>query len=163
MRFKCTCCDQWHEGIPALAAEAPLYYYSVPENERDQRCKLTANTCVVDEDSFFVRGCLEIPIQGSDETFEWGVWVSLSAENFEIFTSLLQAEHRSQYGPYFGWLSAGIAGYPDTENLKAKAHLRDHGIRPYIELEPTDHPLAIEQRDGISIDRLAEICSPYLH
>lgn len=82
LRFKCTCCDQWHEGIPALSAEAPLYYYYVPENERDQRCRLTTETCVVDEDSYFVRGCLEIPIQGSDEKFEWGVWVSLSAENF---------------------------------------------------------------------------------
>jgi hypothetical protein len=163
MRFKCNFCDQWHEGIPALSAEAPLYYYSVPENERERRCRLTADTCVVDEKYFFVKGCLEIPIQGSDDRFEWGAWVSLSTENFAVFTGLLRTESRSRFGPYFGWLSAAIAGYPDTENLKTKVHLRDNGIRPFIELEPTDHPLAIEQRSGISIGRLAEICSPYLH
>jgi hypothetical protein len=29
--------------------------------------------------------------------------------------------------------------------------------RPYIELEPTDHPLAVEQRTGITLDRLLEL------
>jgi hypothetical protein len=53
--------------------------------------------------------------------------------------------------------------YPDAEALKTTAHLRDDGVRPYIELQPTDHPLAIEQRDGISVDRLAEIYAAYTH
>jgi hypothetical protein len=42
-------------------------------------------------------------------------------------------------------------------------HLRDHGLRPYIELEPTEHPLAIEQQSGISAERVAELLSLYLH
>jgi len=29
--------------------------------------------------------------------------------------------------------------------------------RPFIELEPTDHPLAVEQRSGITFDRLLEL------
>jgi hypothetical protein len=33
------------------------------------------------------------------------------------------------------------------------------GNRPSIELEPTDHALAIEQRQGISIKRVEEIAS----
>ncbi len=31
------------------------------------------------------------------------------------------------------------------------------GIRPSIELEPTDHPLAKEQRDGITWERVLQI------
>ena len=43
-------------------------------------------------------------------------------------------------------------------------HLRDDGVRPYIELEPTDHPLAVEQRsNGITVDRVAEILAYYEH
>jgi hypothetical protein len=38
-------------------------------------------------------------------------------------------------------------------------HLRSGGRRPAIELEPTDHPLAIEQREGISIARVEEIAA----
>jgi hypothetical protein len=36
-------------------------------------------------------------------------------------------------------------------------HLRNNGIRPRIVLEQTDHPLSIEQYDGISIDRALEL------
>jgi len=53
--------------------------------------------------------------------------------------------------------------YPSTENLKTRVHLRDNGVRPYIELEATDHPLAVEQRNGIAADRVAEIYAHYEH
>ena len=36
-------------------------------------------------------------------------------------------------------------------------HLRDDFQRPLVELEPTEHPLAVEQRDGMSVERAAEI------
>ena len=41
-------------------------------------------------------------------------------------------------------------------------HFRGDGLRPAIELEPTDHPLAVDQRDGISLDRAWEIVHRYL-
>lgn len=47
--------------------------------------------------------------------------------------------------------------------MKTMVHLRDNGIRPFIELEPTDHPLAVEQREGITVERLAEIYSLIMH
>ncbi len=162
-RFRCTDCDEWHEGMPSFGASAPLYYYSVPEAERSARCELTADTCVVDREFFFVRGCIDIPVHGVDEPFSWGAWVSLARHNFEELVSLLNRTDRSTYGPYFGWLSADFKVYPAAENLKTYAHLRNNGIRPFIELEPTDHPLAIEQREGITADRVAEIYAAYMH
>jgi len=66
-------------------------------------------------------------------------------------------------GPFFGWLNAWLKPYPETMNLKARVHLRDRGIRPSIELEPTDHPLALEQRNGISVDPVAEIYATMMH
>ena len=50
-----------------------------------------------------------------------------------------------------------VPDYPDTLNLKTMVYLRNDGVRPSIELEPTDHPLAVEQREGISMTRVAEI------
>jgi len=163
VRFKCESCNEWHEGVPSLDAPAPMYYHYVPAEERSQRCELTADTCIVDGEHFFVRGCIEIPVHGEPEIFQWGVWTSLSEHNFEEFVQLLDRDKRSEFGPYFGWLSANFIVYPDAENLKTHVHLRDHGIRPYVELEPTNHPLAIEQRDGISVERLTQILSAYSH
>jgi hypothetical protein len=162
LRFKCAGCDEWHDGVPGFAADAPLYFYSVPPAERAARCELTNDTCIVDEEAFFARGCIEIPIARETDPFIWGVWVSLSKPSFEAFKASLGLSRRSDIGPFFGWLSAEFLVYPPSENLKTKLHLRDAGLRPWIELEPTDHPLAVEQREGISPDRVAEIYAAYI-
>ena len=116
---------------------------------------------MIDRTSFFVRGCasIEIPVHGADEPLIWGVWVSLSEMSFKTWLKVFEQEHRSHVGPFFGWLNAWLKPYPDTANLKSRVHLRNHGLRPIIELEPTDtdHPLALEQRNGISVHRVAEI------
>ncbi|WP_438820849.1 DUF2199 domain-containing protein [Bacillus hominis] len=46
---------------------------------------------------------------------------------------------------------------PDTVSLKTMVHTREVGYKPYIELELTDHPLSIEQKNGIKLDRIREI------
>jgi len=110
-----------------------------------------------------VRGCIEIPVFGNEDPFIWGVWVSLSESSFMEFKQLLEMEERESYGPYFGWLNASIPMYPETENLKTMLHIRNNGIRPYIELETTDHPLSLEQKNGITIERVSEIYAAIAH
>ena len=112
---------------------------------------------MIDRSSFFVRGCLEIPVRDAAEPLIWGVWVSLSEKSFIALRNVFADQYRSHVGPFFGWLNSWLKPYPDTMDLKTRVHLRDHRIRPWIELEPTDHPLAVEQRVGISVDRVAEI------
>ena len=162
-RFKCSACGEWHKGMPGFGADAPLHFYGIPEAELKSRCELTTDTCVIDGNFFYVRGCIEIPVEGEDAPFVWGAWVSLSEESFETFLASLTMKKRSHIGPFFGWLSAEFLVYPTSENLKTMLHLRDDGIRPFIELEPTEHPLAVEQRTGISVDRVAEIYATYMH
>ena len=161
--FRCASCDEIHEGMPTFGASAPLSYYEIPEGERATRCVLGSDDCVIDDKWFFVRGCLEILVIGEADPFVWGVWVSLSEQSYVEWAKHYDEVSRAHIGPYFGWLSAWISPYPDTVNLKAMVHIRDNGIRPYIELEPTDHPLAIEQRAGISVQRVAELYALMMH
>lgn len=161
--FLCTSCGLVHRGMPAFGADAPLSYYAVPREERATRCALTADSCVIDRNSYFVRGCIEIPVKGEEDPFSWGVWVSLSEANYKEWLDFHSEEKRSHKGPYFGWLNASLKPYPKTMNLKTRVHLRNGGIRPLIELEPTDHPLAVEQREGISGTRLAELYALMMH
>ncbi len=163
MEFKCACCDEIIEGIPTFGWKYPISYLDVPEEKREEDVFLTEDLCVIADKWFFVRGCVEIPVIGHEDPFIWGAWVSLSEDNFMEFQELLEIEERSHYGPYFGWLSASIEIYPETENLKTMVHIRDNGDRPYIELEPTDHPLSLEQQNGITLDRVAEIYANRVH
>jgi hypothetical protein len=127
----------------------------VPE---EKRTELTEDFCVIDEQHFFIRGHIEIPIIDSHEKFIWSVWASLSAENFLKSNELLLVEGREEEAPYFGWLSTELSIYPITTlTLKTGVHTQEVGAVPLIELEETDHPLAVEQREGITLERVKEI------
>jgi hypothetical protein len=161
--FTCATCGDEHVGMPTFGADAPVSYYAVPEGQRASRCNLGSDDCVIDGRYFFVRGCIEIPVHGHADPFIWGVWVSLSEHSFRKWIEVFGDNRRSHVGPFFGWLDAWLKPYPDTVNLKTMVHLRDHGARPLIELEPTDHPLSVEQRTGISVERVAELFSVTMH
>jgi len=163
LRFECSSCGEVHEGMPDVAFEAPYYYYTVPAAERDARCDLGSDLCSIDDEQFFIRGCLEIPVIGRDEVFSWGAWCSVSRENYARYVESWGDPMQSHRGPFFGWLSVALPTYPDTLLLKVMAHLRDHGVRPCFELEPTEHPLAVDQRRGISRERLQAIYEASLH
>lgn len=161
--FTCAACGEIHEGIPSYAALAPLSYEQVPANERDARCELGSDDCVIDGSTFFVRGCIDIPVHGEAEPFVWGVWVSLSEASFMAWGESFELDRRSHIGPFYGWLNTSLSLYPNTINLKTRVRLRDGFVRPSIELEQNGHPLAIEQRDGISRERLAGIITLMMH
>ncbi|WP_435975357.1 DUF2199 domain-containing protein [Streptomyces sp. Qhu_M48] len=127
-------------------------------------CLLSSDQCVVQAQHYFVKGLIEIPVIGSDEVFSWGVWVSLSRDNFSRAADLWDRPGREAEDPYFGWLTTDLPVYPPTTlNLKTHLHTRPVGERPCVELEPTDHPLAVEQRTGITLDRVREIAAAVFH
>jgi len=158
--WACRCCGKQFYTLPLdFACAAPDHWFGLPEAERDARGKLDSDVCIIDNTDIFVRGCLEIPIAGSGEKFIWGVWVSVSRQSFDRVVELWDAAIIENEPPLFGWLCNNIRTYPPTLGLKTHLHLRGEGIRPAIELEPTDHPLAKEQREGISIERVEEIAA----
>jgi len=122
--FRCSSCSEIHRGMPSFGAHAPLSYYEIPVEQRDTRCRLGSDECVIDESSYFVRGCIELPVHGESEPFVWGVWVSLSEASFRAWLECFDTERRSHIGPFFGWLNAWLKPYPDTVNLKTRAPSR---------------------------------------
>ena len=95
--------------------------------------------------------------------FVWGVWVSLSEKNFRRYLDLWDDDRCADEPPYFGWFCSRLPGYPDTLHLKTHVHTREVGRQPRVELEPTDHPLAVEQRQGITLARVQEIAELVVH
>jgi hypothetical protein len=146
MLYTCSTCGLVHEGIPCYGADRPDQYWDVPVEKREADVFLTSDSCVIADRFFFIQGRLEVPIAGTDESFNWGVWISLKEENFFIWQEHYSVAKRSHIGPFFGWLCTQIPGYPETLRLKTLAHIRDDGIRPSIDLDHSEHPLAIEQK-----------------
>ena len=138
---------------------APFYWDQASEEQRAAEFELTLDICIWRDEHFFVRGVLEIPLLDREGSFDFGVWSTLSPENFERYMALFDSRERASLGPMFGWFSNQLPGYPETLSLKCMVHPRDDGLRPSIELEATDHPLAVQQCGGI---RFADAVA-YLH
>ena len=150
-------------GIPAWGWDYPLGYFIVPEDEREERCFLTSDLCVVDDEAFYISGCLEIPVNGTDDVLSLRVWVSVPEDAFMLYQELLGVQIRSSHGPYRGRLEAAIPTYPDTGDLMVSLQVRDSGIRPLVQLEPTDHPLYLEQSAGASDQRVIALYDYFMH
>jgi hypothetical protein len=168
-RWTCSVCGADHEGIPLdWGFPKPAYW----DDERDApRGFLDSDRCVIPHDGgdtdFLVRGVIELPIvdgAGADEAaFGIGVWVSLSERNFTWYTEHPEAGTAEQGDPWFGWLSNSIPVYPETLSLKTAVDLRGGVLRPRIRVEPTDHPLSLDQRNGITLARAQELSDRWLH
>ena len=162
--FRCSSCGEWHDELPLdYGADLPNLVYEIPVEERDTRVISNEDFCVMDGQYYFVRGVIEMPIQGQEQKFGWGVWVSLSEKNFNRMTGLLNTPGREHEPPYFGWLCTALPYPESTLNLKTHVHTQPVGIRPAIEIEPTSHPLSLEQQQGMTIQRVEEIAERMLH
>jgi hypothetical protein len=166
MRFKCDQCGEEHdlEDI-SFGMEAPQQWGCLSDSDRSrsilgrEQCEIiSAEGC-----SYYIRACLEIPVKGTDRDFVWEVWCSLSESSYTEMTEHWDDPGRVALGPYFGWLCTRIPEYPDTVFLKTLVHQREIGVRPSVELEATNHPLAIDQSHGMDQARWREIVTKLLH
>ncbi|MEP7766010.1 DUF2199 domain-containing protein [Sanguibacter sp. 25GB23B1] len=152
--FECADCGQWHADLPlSFHTVAPALWSDGLVGQPD--CELTSDACVIHGEHFFIRGLIVVPLIGRDEHFEWGVWVSLSEENLWATADTWDTPGRETADPMFGWLSTELPTFTEsTLNLKTMVHTQPVGTRPLIEVEPTEHPLAVEQRDGLTWNAL---------
>ncbi len=166
MKFQCAKCGEEHD-VKDLAwhFREPLPWLGASQEEKDlslltgEQCELLQNGSM----HYFIHAQLQIPVKGRPNPFTWGVWCSLSQASYVEVSALWDSPERVNIGPHFGWLCSRLPGYPDTFSLKTHVHQREPGLRPWVELERTDHPLAIDQREGIEPVRLQEIIAELLH
>jgi hypothetical protein len=163
-RTICRDCGAELPSVPlCYGADAPWRTLGVSEAEFEKRVDLTDGQCVVDEQHFFLRGHIEIPVVGSEDSFAWSVWCSVSERSFLQASDRWLEPERVADPPYFGWLMTSLPVYPETLHLKTSIQSRDVGRVPLVTVESTDHPLAKEQHHGITRARVEEFAHLILH
>jgi hypothetical protein len=111
----------------------------------------------VDQELFFHRGRLIIPVNDHAEDLIFNVWTSISQENFNMRIELWEDVNRTTQTPYFGWLQTEIPSYGKTLNIKTTALEQEPGIIPLIRIIEDDHRLTIDQTNGISYQQALQI------
>jgi hypothetical protein len=102
--YLCSSCGNIHAGLPlSFAADFPDPYAILSKNDRDTRAVIGSHQCIIDQVEFYIRGCLEIPVLGSEEPFIWGIWVAVKEEAYdEISANWHISGRENTVGPYKG-------------------------------------------------------------
>ncbi|NOU20411.1 MAG: DUF2199 domain-containing protein [Methyloglobulus sp.] len=162
--FVCTTCGKYHNEIPmCFGANAPALWLSMSDDERSSRAELSSDQCVVNGEHFFILGRILLPVIDGSEPFVWLAWVSLSEKNFLRASELWETQGRESEPPYFGWLQSALPYEPTTLSLKTNVQTMPVGERPLITIEPSNHPLSIEQQHGITMARVQKIAEAAFH
>ncbi len=164
--YACACCAARPGYVPmAVGHRYPADYLAVPLCERGARCQLddpeNPDVCVIDGEACYLRGSLELPVRGGEGPFVYGVWCRTGRADFERAVALWKTPGREAEPPYGATLCTDLPLYPATRGLRARLRTRAVGLRPAVELEAADHPLAAEQREGLPIARVREIVAAH--
>lgn len=145
----------------------PDQYACLSEVQREEMGKIDSDFCTITREEgtdYFIRAVLEVPIDGVEEPFLWGVWVSLSEKSFtryvETYNSPIEGDG------FFGWVCNSIPAYPYEGSRAADVVVQLDGQRPKVLLhrgDPEDDPLVIDQVHGISVSRAQQISERVFH
>jgi hypothetical protein len=164
MGFACTVCGEQHDILPlSYSIKAPLAVAAIPPEELEQRVVFSLDQCVIDGRDFYLRGRIPNTIEGKDDHFIWGVWAEVSPKNFIRTNELWAADGRENEAPFPGWLNTELFLYGDTINLEVHVHTMPVCRRPHFEVADKNHSLGIEQKSGITLERIQQIAEAILH
>lgn len=163
MGYYCDECGKYHRDIPMnYGAKAPSAYAALTEDEQKD-CELTQDICVINQSRFFIKGQIKIPVEGNEDPFSWNVWVEISRTDFENEQERWTEENRFLKPPYSGILDTLLNVYPNTIGLKVKVQTQTLGLIPDISILESNHPLFLEQENGINMDRVISFAKTILY
>ena len=143
--------DKGQEAYPALAFIAPKPYadffngqpilnQTFPKNKHGAQGKLAEDHCVItypDQSDHFIRVTLTQKIVDDNQDLEYGLWVSVSAENYQKYIAGEWNQH-TEDKTYGGYLCNSLPGYDlPTYGTPCAIVLKEPHQRP--EIVPSPH------------------------
>jgi hypothetical protein len=163
LQFDCDVCAQRHDIPLNMGFSVPDVVNKLLPWEKESRCKYSEDWCIIDEQFYYIRGCLQVPIAGTNNIFSWGVWTTLSEEDFDRTMELWSDESRSAEPDYKGSLANTLPTYKETRTVNLAVRTRAVGDRPLLLVTDEDHGLFNHQRQGMPMERAIELAKLVLH
>ena len=132
----------------------PFHFDILSEREKNEIAEISEDFCIIhypEQTDRFIRTIFSIPVHDTCETFDYGIWVSLSQESFEDYQNNFKIETIER--TYFGMICNEIIDYSVTTlGLHVNVQVRKGGIRPEILPHQAGHQLIKDWENGISIE-----------
>ena len=126
------------------------------EVERARDADESDDLCVISGGRFFIRATLPIPVLESETPYRIGVWVEAEEADFRRVYELWNDEHQVNEPPFSVTLANTIPTVQDTRGLGAELRLTGPTTRPEVFIICSGHPLAGQQRHGVTPHRAYE-------
>lgn len=165
MTYICRTCGKQHDDLPRdMAYKFPADYFEVPPDQRE-RCvwfndESNPDLCVIEGLRFYIRGVLALPIKGESDEFRWGTWAQIEEENFRHYWELWKEEDVSGESDFRGHLSGGVRDFKDSDGLEVTIELQSTFQRPRFIVVSKQHPLAIAQIEGVTLEDVHDFVLP---
>ncbi|NCD70887.1 DUF2199 domain-containing protein [Mucilaginibacter agri] len=133
MPYQCSVCNEVHHDWPAIAFNSPHYYHILSQEDKDKLATLSEDWCIIDygdQTDRFIRAILRLPVIDTDQTLEYGVWVSVSEKNFVHYMDNFNEDIEGT--TFFGYLCNQISEYDNTLSLKTNVVCGSKGQRPEV-------------------------------
>ena len=150
-RQPCSVCGREHDGEGLeLAFERPHEIAELSVEARARRCLLKSEVSVLDDQRFFVRGVLSLPLAGKAIPYNLGVWAEVARAALERIDELWDDPKQEREPPFDGTLANRVPLVANSLGLALVVRLSGPTTRPYFEITDESHELFAEQRRGIS-------------
>lgn len=165
VEYTCGCCGKVHMGLP------DAYVYQKPDNwcaigsVRKAVSHISSDFCRIYDypaSEYYLRCVLRFPIKDSDDSFEFGVWMSVSKRSYKIYRKAFQSEDYEEDG-CFGYLLHNLPEFPSTWALHCNVDFQKGGKRPIVTLQESDHPLFDAQENGLTLDYVIRLTGSNSH
>ena len=153
-KYTCSICGLEHDQWPSIAWDAPVQYYELSEQDKEELAQLSSDFCVINNTDGsmdrFIRCVLDQEVVSACEPLNYGVWVSLSQKSFEDYSAHYHDDDYEE--TYFGWLCTNIPEYESTVGIPTTVQTRAGGIRPIVvPHKDHPHPFVDDFYNGISL------------
>ena len=153
----CSICGRTHDRFGALVMPSPDPWLALTEAQR-RGGLCDSDLCRTPDGRNFVFAILEMPLVGGPQpAIEFGVWAALGEDDLRRYYETYNDRDQSKIGALSGTLANEIEGFAGSFGLKATVLPQDRGERPLLKLASADHPLAVAQREGVSVHKVLEI------
>lgn len=153
----CAVCGEMHQMSDLEPAfSCPDAFFRLSPAERSTRGKASNDLCVIEPAGeeprrCFVRGVLNVKVEGRDKPFGFGLWVEVDSAAYDRIRELWDAEDQGSALPFPATIANRIDGYPDTTGLRAQLKLTSPTTSPSIRFAvDAPHPFVRECRSGVT-------------
>jgi hypothetical protein len=154
---KCPCCDKLVSiSDLELSYRKPDPIATMDESEIYSRCRYSSDYFVCDDEYFYIRAVLPIPVHDTGRDYCIGVWVQVSQKSFSRIWDLWDDPEQSREPPFRGGLANDVHLNTESINSEVKLQLTGPTSRPVAYLVDSKSTLYAEQRCGITIHRASE-------